>query len=160
MRVISTPEEFVALQKECIIATHRFTEACNKKFGLNMPPFTVKFNLRSGTAGRAQIGRNIIEYNPTLLRENPDNFLARTVGHEVVHHAAYALHGWDIAGHGPEWRRMMVMMNLPAVRCHSYDISNVPSRIGKTRNIQRPSVLQADGSRVYPIAGGRITDFN
>lgn len=149
--VIETPADMQELMKECIRVTHDYIKLCNKKFNICMSLLPVEFNLRGTTAGKALIRKAKIQYNPTLLRENPETFLERTCGHEVVHHAAYCKHGFSISGHGIEWQSMMRAMSLPPSRCHSYDTSNVPSKVGKVR--------KSLGSRVISINDTTITNF-
>lgn len=159
-RIIETPEDMRLLMNECVHLTYEWVEKCNKTFGLNMPAFRVEFSLKGTTAGMAYIGQKVIKYNPTLLRENPEAFLARTVGHEVVHHAAYAKYGNEISGHGEEWKRMMRKLGLPDTRCHSYDTSNVPTRVGKTRNVSRNNIIQTADGMVRGIGMGKVIDFD
>jgi len=134
MRTIETPEQRHELLKECIRVTHEWVDRINKHFGLSLPHYKVEFPLKNGVAGRAYIGRDIIVFNSYLLCENPDEFLARTPGHEVMHHAAYAKHGMDIKPHGREWKAMMRAVGLPDTRCHSFDTTTVPARLGKYSN--------------------------
>jgi SprT protein len=131
---ITTPSEFLALQKECICQVRYYVDLANRKLGLNLPYPQVRFNLRGTTAGKAWCGKNLIEFSPTLLRENAEDFLLSTTGHEVGHLVAHCRHHHSIEPHGKEWRNVMWTMGLPATRCHNYDTSNVPSQMGKGRN--------------------------
>jgi SprT protein len=160
MRVIETPEQMIALQKECIELTHKIVTRANELFHIDLPLFKVEFALRGTTAGKAFIGRRVIQYNPTLLRENPEAFLGRTVGHEVIHHAAYAKYGNGIRPHGEEWQRMMWKMGFPNSRCHSYDTSNVPSQVGKHRRPSAGRLVVPNTGIIKPINGGKIIEFD
>lgn len=124
------------------------------KIDLNMP--TVSYSLRGGTAGRANYIRWHVELNPVLLMENLEDFLARTVPHELAHLACHRIypeaydpfHNNDEAAgilrmmrnagrrvrrpkrevHGPRWKEIMRVLGAPATRCHTYDVTNVKRR--------------------------------
>lgn len=158
-RIIETPQDMQDLMKECSQLTHHYIELCNDKFGLRMPQFKVMFGLKASVSGKAMLGRGIINYNPTLLRENPEVFLRQTVGHEVVHFACYAKYG-PVDGHGPEWKSMMVMMGLEPVRCHSYDTTNVPSNVGRVKNKTQARIIQADIGQIKTFGIGKVIEFD
>lgn len=159
MRLIETPEDMKLLMHECVELTHNWVDRCNRAFGIRMLPFRVEFGLKGTTAGKAFINKGLIKYNPTLLRENPEEFLARTVGHEVIHHAAYAVHGMGISGHGAEWKIMMRKMGLPDTVCHSYDTSNVPTRVGKSPKTIISNGLRSSGKSIVNFGLGKIIEF-
>lgn len=156
--VVETPEDMQQLMRECIQITYEYIEQANKKFGLYLPKFRVVFSLKSRTAGKARLNRGIIEFNPTLLRENPQRFLARTPGHEVIHFAAFHKHGDN--GHGPDWKRMMREMGLPDTRCHSFDTSNVPTQVGKRANPRKNDSISSDLGVIRTVAVGKIIEFD
>lgn len=83
---------------------------------------TIIYKTKSATGGWAHLGRNTVDYNPILLNENLDAFIARTVGHEVAHLAAYEL--FRDKGHGYWWKHIMRVIGQEPSRCHSYDIVN------------------------------------
>lgn len=150
-REISTPAEFLELKRECIAQVKFYVDLANNKLGLHMEYPRVEFSLRGTTAGRAWYGKNLIQFSPILLLENPDTFIRQTAGHEVGHLMAHARHrGQQIDPHGREWRNVMWTMGLPATRCHNYDTSNVPT---KTTTIRRTS-------GALPFSNGRTTDFD
>ena len=146
------------LMRECIQVTYEYIDKANAKFGLYLPKFRVVFALKSGTAGKARLSKGIIEFNPTLLRENPEAFLARTPGHEVIHFAAYIKHQDN--GHGPAWKRMMREMGLPDSVCHSYDTSNVPTKLGKRPGGKNGVVTATDVGTVRTLAVGKVIEFD
>lgn len=160
MRLIETPQDMQNLMRECIQITYRWVDTVNSTFGLHLPHYKVVFALKSGIAGKAKLGRGIIEFNPTLLRENPEAFLNRTPGHEVVHFAAHAMHGPDIDAHGPEWKIMMRKLGLPDTRCHNYDTSNVPTRVGKRINQRASDTLRAEDGIIKTFGIGKILEFD
>jgi predicted SprT family Zn-dependent metalloprotease len=162
---IETPAQFIELQKECIAQVKFYVELANKKLGIAIPMPKVLFSLKGRTAGRAHTGDNLIEFSPTLLRENADDFLVKTTGHEVAHLIARIQHrGKQIKSHGKEWMRVMWAFSLPATRCHSYDTSNVPTQIGKqARNTIKRTVAPVrteSGLIVRPSAIGRLVEFD
>lgn len=159
MRTIESPEQMRQLIRECIQVTYRWIDKVNATFGLSLPHYKINFALQSGIAGKAKLGRGVIEFNPTLLRENPEAFLARTPGHEVVHFAAWDMYGPTIDAHGHEWKAMMRKLGLPDTRCHSYDTSNVPNRIGKVAN-RPPIIIRAPDGIIKPVGIGRVVEFD
>ncbi len=93
-------------------------------YELKLPGVDVKFDLRGQSAGQARIARHgpaLIRYNPTLLVENGEDFIATTVPHEVAHVIAYLHFGPRIRPHGPEWRSVMAFFGADSSRCHGYD---------------------------------------
>lgn len=159
MRVIETPEQMRALLHECIDVTYHWIAECNKRFDLSIPKLRVEFTLKGRTAGLACITEGFIKYNPTLLRENTDDFLQRTPPHEVCHFAAYAKHGFGIKAHGEEWKSMMWALGVENSRCHSFDCSRVPTQLGKRPNHQKVIITNEHGI-VRPVGIGRITEFD
>ncbi len=103
--------------------------------GVRVKSLEIRFDLRGRAAGQARCGAPhgirgpwTIRYNPVLLRENPDSFLAETIPHEVAHVVAFKRHGHRIRPHGPEWRAIMEQFGAAPERCHRYDLSRVPRR--------------------------------
>ena len=113
---------------ECIDAVHYYVELLKTKAGIYLPPPIIRFDLRGGVAGRAHYGKNVIQFNPVLLDQNPEVFVKQTVGHEVAHLAAFVKSGGGIKPHGSEWARVMFSIGLPARRCHNYDTSVATGR--------------------------------
>ena len=146
------------LMRECIQVTYDYIQKVNERWGLYLPKMKVVFALKSGTAGKAHLNRGVIQFNPTLLRENPEAFLKRTPGHEVVHFAAYMK--YQDTGHGPNWKRMMRELDLEDTRCHSYDTSNVPMNVGKVANRRQNTVIVSEIGSVKTVAVGKIIEFD
>lgn len=155
--LVETPQDMAQLMRECIECTHSWIDRVNAEFGLHMPHYKVVFGLKSGTSGKAKLGEGVITFNPTLLRENPQAFLARTPGHEVVHFANWIVHP-DASAHGPEWKAMMRKLGLPDTRCHSYDTSNVPTKVFKVR--RQPKVIMGDAGTIRTFSSGKIIEFD
>ena len=154
---VETPQDMQQLMRDCIAVTYQWIDRCNEEFGLSMPHYKVEFSLKSRVAGKAKLGRDVILFNPTLLRENPQTFLARTTGHEVVHFANWIINP-DSEAHGPQWKAMMRKLGLPDTRCHSYDTSNVPTRVFRIK--RNPKVIIGNAGRVRSMTCGKIIEFD
>ena len=115
--------------KECFaIAEARF----NTTF--RMP--NVRFDKRGTTAGTAQGSKWELNFNMVLLNENLEHFVKQTVAHEVAHlidHQVFDSHAprFDHLGrrkkrspHGRNWKNIMLVLGVPADRCHEMDVSN------------------------------------
>ncbi|MCO5761185.1 MAG: hypothetical protein EP309_01855 [Gammaproteobacteria bacterium] len=101
------------------------------RLGLSAPRVEVRFDLRGRGAGQVRRqpgGTWMVRYNPLLLERHGEDFLARTVPHEVAHIIAFHHHGCHIRPHGPEWRAIMHLLGLPPTRCHDYDVSGLETR--------------------------------
>jgi len=91
---------------------------------------SVIFKKRGNAAGTANYGRWELNFNMVLLNENVEHFVKQTVAHEVAHlvdQAVYETHS-HVYGkrspHGRNWKKVMMVLGVPAERCHSYDVSN------------------------------------
>lgn len=111
-------------------AVERYLALAGEKFGRSFGRVEVRFDLRGRTAGQAWFPAGeppFLRLNLHLLRENREDFLVRTVGHEVAHLVDRAIAGKArIRPHGPSWRAVMAAFGLPASRCHHY--STTPAR--------------------------------
>ena len=97
---------------------------------------TIKYHKRGTTAGTADCHRWVLDFNPTLFVENVEDFLGRTVPHEMAHLIDYQVYqkqarmmsfGYRRAKrsvHGPTWQSIMRLLGAPVSRCHSYDVTN------------------------------------
>lgn len=91
----------------------------------------VLYTQRGTTAGTARINEWAVNFNAILLNENVDDFIARTVPHEMAHLIDYQLYpenhrvGWGQkrSVHGPTWKHIMRVVGADPSRCHSYDTS-------------------------------------
>lgn len=119
------------LQTEAAARTRALLSQALRSLGREPQGLEIRFDLRGGAAGQARFGGKgpwVIRYNPILLRENPQSFIAQTVPHEVAHLLAYLRHGRRIRPHGPEWRAIMLQLGAAPERCHRYDLTRVPRR--------------------------------
>lgn len=113
------------IQQKAIEETKRYYNIARKlypQFNLGNPE--INFRLRGASAGRAYMTLNKIQYQPKLLEQNSEDFIARTVPHEVAHVVAY--HVYEDAGHGEGWKHVMKQFKVQDVsRYHTYDVSNI-----------------------------------
>lgn len=115
--------------------TRTLLESAARHFGLATPGVEIRCDLRGRGAGqvRRQAGQLwTVRYNPALLARHGEDFLARTVPHEVAHVIAFHRHGPRIQPHGAEWRAIMHLFGVPPTRCHDFDVSDL-----KTRTLDR-----------------------
>jgi SprT protein len=102
-------------------------------------PFpTVEYTQRGTTAGTAYYNKWMIKLNPVLLMENVDDFIKRTVPHELAHlvdFRVYQRHAPEFLSfasgrrakrsvHGETWKYVMRLFGADPSRCHSYDTTN------------------------------------
>lgn len=122
----------------------------NLHFGrtYSVPP--IHYDVRGTTGGYHQDGE--VHYNPTLLMENVEQYLERTVPHEVAHHIdtlngdnarpdnGYAYLVLTSSGrrprrskrsiHGPSWKHICRIMGMTDIaRCHQYDVTNAQVKV-------------------------------
>jgi SprT protein len=105
--------------------THRLLRQAAKHYGISLPLPEVRFDLRGKAAGQIRFLSRchaLIRYNPTLLQDNGDAFIARTVPHEVAHLVARKVYGEQIKPHGIEWREIMAYFGADSSRCHSFTV--------------------------------------
>lgn len=91
-----------------------------KYFGPRFELPTINYDLRGTKAGTANYVTNTINLNKKILLDNPKEFIQRTPGHEAAHLITRKMFGRFVASHGKEWKRVMGILGLPAVRCHNY----------------------------------------
>jgi SprT protein len=94
------------------------------RHGYRTGRWALRHDLRGLAAGTAHPGSGLLRFNAVLAAENWDDFLARTVAHEVAHLVAWWQWGRDGLGHGARWREVMRLFDVPALRCHRYDTRN------------------------------------
>jgi len=122
-----------ATLEKCIVTA-------NAHYGRTFKYPTVLYTKRGRTAGTANDSTYTVNFNAVLLMENVEDFLKRTVIHEMAHlidgivsPEAKAGGRWgrkrDI--HGPRWKGIMKLLGGPTSRCHSYDTTN--SKIKRTK---------------------------
>jgi predicted SprT family Zn-dependent metalloprotease len=148
---------FIEVKREAIARTNEAIDLINGKLNIRLPYPRVRFSINGGVAGRAHCGRDVIEYNPTLLHENVDHFLVQTVRHEVAHLAAHKKFGGRIKPHGKEWCSCCWYLGIPAIRCHNYELDNVPTRA--LRQMHASPIKRTESGIVIHTGNARITRF-
>jgi len=102
-------------------------------FGAEMDSFNtpnVIYKKRGTTAGTADYRKWEIDLNSTLLMENDQLFIDRTVTHELAHLITHHLYPMNHTGfgkrspHGSDWKHVMMHLGAEPSRCHSYDTTN------------------------------------
>ena len=110
-----------------------------QKYNITVPFPTVVYALRGTTAGTANYATWTVDLNAGLLLQNVDEFIERTVPHEMAHLACHKIYPEShireyIGGgrfskrspHGPKWQEIMRVMGVSDItRTHSYDVSTV-----------------------------------
>jgi SprT protein len=120
-----------ALHKEVEQLTLRLLKSAGDHYGKDPGKVELKFDLTGKAAGMALFphrAKPIIRLNALLLIENREDFIKRTVPHEVAHVIARGFFGKRIKPHGAEWRQVMQLFGAEATRCHSYDVSRSTRR--------------------------------
>lgn len=106
-------------------------------YGKALPFPNVVYQLRGTTAGTATFRTWTVDFNAALLMQNIEDFIARTVPHEMAHLACDKIypeaHQRQYTGygrftkrqpHGAQWQEIMRVMGVRDItRCHSYDTS-------------------------------------
>ncbi len=126
-------------RQQVAVHTNSLLQRGCSHFGAIMPAVAISFNLTGRTAGMVRYTRNRtieIRYNGQLLRENREDFILRTVPHEVAHVVTKVAFGAGCRPHGDEWRQVMAFFGADSSRCHSYDTSRA-----STRQLQRHSYM-------------------
>ena len=147
MQVTAAVKKLVEAKiKDCI----RIAEAHYKqKFAY---PKSVSYNVRGATAGLARPSQWSVDFNATLLMENLEDFIARTVPHEMAHLFDYQMNpeghhrgvGFDRYGrvkrkkrdiHGYSWKMIMMVLGVNPERCHNYDVATVKAASGRSQHV-------------------------
>lgn len=155
MNYASNSEMIDELQRECINQVRFYVDLAANKLGVHIPMPKIIFNNMGRTAGRAHIGRNLIEFNPVLLRTNGEEFLERAPGHEVAHLIAHVKFNRP-SPHGCEWRLVMNRFGLPAIRCHNYDVPAITG--GPQKKVV--AVVRHEDMTIKQVRGAKIIQFD
>jgi len=113
-------------------------------FGRSFPHIPVVIKNIGKSAGQFRYRRNRItreilnpeiRINTTLLAENTEDFMIRTIPHEVAHYIDTMLHGES--NHGYHWAHIMgTVFGMDNSRCHSYDTTNSKMGARRTRKFE------------------------
>lgn len=111
--------------KERILKTiEHYSEVARNK-GYEFPKCVVLFDLKGATAGQAFRRTRKMRFNLALADRHPDQFLSRTVPHEMAHILQF-MHYPESKPHGREWDyfcRVLTGATMP--RCHNYDTTGI-----------------------------------
>ncbi|PPD55510.1 MAG: hypothetical protein CTY12_00610 [Methylotenera sp.] len=90
-------------------------------------PVTIRYDINSArTGGLAYPGQFLIRLNPAYLNKYKEEYIKRTVVHEVAHLGVQQVYRldqgrWKVDAHGSEWKNMMVRLGADPSRCHTYE---------------------------------------
>jgi len=127
-----TVEPITALQKDRVCTlTNNYIIRANTFFHSRFKTPVVLFDLIGRAAGmlRVKSAGTEIRYNPYIFAKYFDDNLATTIPHEVAHFIAYKLYSpHRVQPHGKEWRQVMEVFGVEAVRTCQYDLTGIPVR--------------------------------
>ena len=98
-------------------------------------PTLIEFKRNGTKAGHCLLNNDLskreLMFQLDLAENNPDDFLAILVPHEVAHYIQFMFYAVrdgriknKLRSHGREWKFVMqVVYKIPADRCHDYDVS-------------------------------------
>jgi SprT protein len=125
----------IALQDRIEKELARLVSVARFMYGRDFKMPKVLYNVKGTVAGYANVASNTVRFNPVLLNENVDAFIARTVPHEFAHIVDYVLNPGNFSRyrkkrsvHGPSWKSIMRDFGCDPSRCHSYDVSNAKQK--------------------------------
>jgi predicted SprT family Zn-dependent metalloprotease len=125
-----------------------------KAYGQQFSMPVVSYDLAGTVAGYANYNKWTIRLNATLLMENVDAFIERTVPHELAHLITDRVYPEAHASrlaitrtgsvkrtkrdvHGPRWQSVCRVLGMADVkRCHSYDVTNAKVVKSNSRQIE------------------------
>ena len=120
-------------QAQILLSVETCYRLAEQQLNKSFPRPEVNFKLRGKSAGTAHLQLNKLRFNATLLEENPTEFIAQVVPHEICHLLAFQLYG-RVKPHGKEWQSLMIRLyQLQPSTTHNLDISSVT---GKTYEYQ------------------------
>lgn len=129
----------------------------NRKFPF---PSDITYVGTGAVAGSAHTVTRRLDFNAALLIRNQEEFIARTVPHEMAHLADYQMSPQNFyAGpaqkrdmHGQSWQSIMVVLGVDDIsRCHNYDLTG----INRESNRELHNYSCASCLKVYPLGVSR-----
>jgi SprT protein len=109
----------------------RYKDCCEiaaTKYNIPVNELSIRFDLTNVTAGMFCWNMHCECYfrvNLEIARNNFEDYLKRTIPHEVSHYIARLMYGY-VRSHGREWKRIMWnIFGLEPSRCHSYDVKDI-----------------------------------
>ncbi|WP_371316291.1 SprT family zinc-dependent metalloprotease [Shewanella sp. NIFS-20-20] len=117
-----------ALQQQLLQACELSYLQAERALGRQFPRPDISLALRGRSAGTAHLQLNKLRFNPILLQENPREFFAAVVPHEICHLLCYQLYG-RVKPHGKEWQYLMrTLYDLTPRTTHCFDVQSVSGR--------------------------------
>ncbi|RKZ93556.1 MAG: hypothetical protein DRQ40_07480 [Gammaproteobacteria bacterium] len=126
------------LQRACRLRIEEAFQTAEAHYNTTIKRVPIVFsNQQKKTAGTASYTRCFstgkltgkqIKLANSILRLNPEEFVARTPGHEAAHIIAVELFGNAGHGHGRRWKEVMGVVGQKAERCHNMETA--PTRKG------------------------------
>jgi SprT protein len=126
-----------------------------KRYGRTFPMPTIGYDLTGRVAGYANYIKWHIQLNADLLVRNVDDFIARTVPHELAHLITDRVYpenhrnkGITITRtgrvkrekrdiHGTDWQSVCLVLGMTDVtRCHSYDTTETKRVTSRSRTVE------------------------
>lgn len=126
-------------------------EKASAHFGRDIPMPGIFYDCTGTRGGYHRKGT--LHFNPVLLEENTEEFIATTVPHEMAHHVQYIVYpetltsspAWMVRAdwsdpfaressrkrrsiHGEKWKSIMHLFGVVPDRCHDYDVTNAVRR--------------------------------
>lgn len=144
----------IEIHQRVINKINECSEIVFQKTGQRIIP-ELSYKLRGTVAGRGGLinGKPTIILNPVLLAENVDKMINQTVPHEFAHVIQYTvfMNSYGNSGHGIIWQRVMGWLGVPAIRCHSYDVTNA-----RVRKVTRHEFVCGCAVRVHKVTTIRL----
>jgi len=144
------------LQAKCLARIEECITIAEKHFNREFKRIPIQFsNKLTKTGGYFQFSRNWIQQEQgngaikiqlsnSILRLNPETFLAEVPGHECAHFIIHEVYGPDEQSHGQRWKGVMQLFGQTANRCHNmkteqsnqfkYNVNGTEVMVGKIRH--------------------------
>jgi len=124
------------LRRKAIETAKYYTDLGNKIFNTNMSCPNLTFKVRGRVGGKYSSATHEVKVNMVLFSENVEDYIDRTLPHEVAHAFQRHLYGHyngyrRVMPHGVEWKRIMRAFGKTPKVTHSYDTTNASQRTVK-----------------------------
>ena len=137
--------------KQRILAEVQKCREIAESKGYHLPLIPIDLSLTGAVAGKCVhmrlSGKPVkLKFNLAIAERHPEQFLKRTVPHEVAH-ALQFMRNPNSKPHGHEWDhfcRVLTGSTMP--RCHSYDVTGIK----RTRKVKK--YLFACGCRQHTVS--------
>jgi len=127
-------EKILAKVEECFLIAEKFYGKTFER------PTNIIFKRCGTNGGHSSYAKRELMFQLDLAEHHKDDFLNRTVPHEVAHYVQRAVYGYrnsygKVMPHGHEWKYIMRrVFGLNPDRCHKYDTSVTQTK-KQTRHI-------------------------